>query len=88
MYCSADEGEEEMVDQEGERNAEIKSPSNVVATALTAANALGSDGRKASADQRLDDVAAGLAELDMDNYDNENEGRFFHLLFIFIRLYL
>ncbi|KAI5064988.1 hypothetical protein GOP47_0019683 [Adiantum capillus-veneris] len=67
---SADE--EDMVDQNEE--SEIESSSMAVATALNAARALGCEARKANVDKGLDEVAAGLAELDMDNYDNEDEG--------------
>ena len=47
---------------------------NPVSTALAAARALGGNVKP---DARLDGLAAGLAELDMDNYDNEDESKLF-----------
>ncbi|MCO5573036.1 hypothetical protein L7F22_026801 [Adiantum nelumboides] len=73
---SADEyeGEENMVDEEEDVGTRIETSSSAVATALKAACALGCEARNSRADKGLDEVAAGLAELDMDNYDNEDEG--------------
>lgn len=71
---SADEGTDDMVAHEEETNVETKVSSSALATALAAARSLGCEGGNTHAEERLDDVAAGLAELDMDNYDNEDEG--------------
>jgi hypothetical protein len=57
---------------------------NAVSTALAAARALGG---KAQADARLDGLAAGLAELDMDNYDNEDESKFTSVFLIVYRCF-
>ncbi|MCO5610247.1 hypothetical protein L7F22_064483 [Adiantum nelumboides] len=69
------EGEEDMVDEDEEEvGTRIETSSSAVATALKAAHALGCEAGNCRADKGLDEVAAGLAELDMDNYDNEDEG--------------
>ena len=58
---------------------------NPVSTALAAARALGGNVKP---DARLDGLAAGLAELDMDNYDNEDESKLLMLCFIINDVFL
>ncbi|XP_010550430.1 PREDICTED: periodic tryptophan protein 1 homolog [Tarenaya hassleriana] len=55
--------------------AEADKPGDGVAQALTVAEALGKSSKtKASSTMDVDDVADGLKELDMDNYDEEDDG--------------
>lgn len=45
-----------------------------IANALAVAQALGKSSETTNLETKYDDIAEGLKELDMDNYDNEDDG--------------
>lgn len=63
----SDEENEEM-DTETDKNTDA------VAKALAAADALGNQSADFQRQRKVDDIANGLKELDMDHYDDEDEG--------------
>lgn len=45
-----------------------------IVNALAVAQALGKSSETTNLETKYDDIAEGLKELDMDNYDNEDDG--------------
>ncbi|KAA0050205.1 periodic tryptophan protein 1-like protein [Cucumis melo var. makuwa] len=64
---SDDEADEEDMDVEDVSDEEI-------VNALAVAQALGKSSETTNLETKYDDIAEGLKELDMDNYDNEDDG--------------
>lgn len=56
-------------------------PTDEVSTALAAADALGRTSVYKSSTGNFEDITDGLRELDMDNYDDEDEGTFSKICF-------
>ena len=62
-----------------------------VSQALAVANALGRSSKVNKSETKFDDIADGLKELDMDNYDEEEDGNhastknpFLFCLFVYV----
>lgn len=64
---SDDEVDEEDMDVEDANDEEI-------ANALAVAQALGKSSESTKSETKYDDIAEGLKELDMDHYDDEDDG--------------
>uniref|UniRef100_A0A0D6R4C8 Anaphase-promoting complex subunit 4-like WD40 domain-containing protein n=1 Tax=Araucaria cunninghamii TaxID=56994 RepID=A0A0D6R4C8_ARACU len=77
LKLNAPSGSDDSEDSEEENEGMVvETNKNIdeVAKALAAANAIGSKSAEFPREQNVDDIADGLKELDMDNYDDEDEG--------------
>jgi len=74
-HSDEDEEEEENQDLEMEEDEETETADDPVAVALAAAVAVGASvqGKKAASNSGIDGVVDGLAELDMEHYDEEDD---------------
>lgn len=72
----SEEGEEDDYDDndgDGNMDVDAAKPTDEVSHAMAVAGALGK-ASKSKNSARFDDIADGLKELDMDHYDDEDEG--------------
>ncbi|KAL0552321.1 hypothetical protein IC582_011430 [Cucumis melo] len=61
-------------DEADEEDMDVEDPSDEeIANALAVAQALGKSSETTNLETKYDDIAEGLKELDMDNYDNEDD---------------
>ncbi len=72
MFFSGGNGSDEDENEEEEMDVDstAKDTDTDVGKALAVAHALG----RSSRGKKIDDIADGLKELDMENYDEEDEG--------------
>lgn len=68
-YGHSEDDDEDMGSEDVEQIDEVSQ-------ALAVADALGKSSKSKSSGTKLDDIADGLKELDMDRYDDEDEGIF------------
>ncbi|TYJ96216.1 periodic tryptophan protein 1-like protein [Cucumis melo var. makuwa] len=69
-------------DEADEEDMDVEDPSDEeIANALAVAQALGKSSETTNLETKYDDIAEGLKELDMDNYDNEDDGGVFKEFF-------
>lgn len=71
--CSEDDRSEQ--DDDEDMGVEENEQGDNVSHALAVANALGKTSKSKNSGDKFDDITDGLKELDMDNYDDEDEGK-------------
>ncbi|KAG2291378.1 hypothetical protein Bca52824_038047 [Brassica carinata] len=69
LLCEVDHANEDEEEMKEEEISEVDH-----AKAVAEAFGKSSNSKKASSTMEVDDVAAGMKELDMDNYDEEDDG--------------
>lgn len=76
FHCNAGLCSENGHSEEEDEDTDIEDVehTNEVTQALVVADALGKTSKSKNSGTKLDDIAEGLKELDMDNYDDEDEG--------------
>lgn len=71
VLCSGD-GESE--DDDGEMDVETPKKGDQISQALEVAKALGKASKVTESGTKFDDITDGLRELDMEHYDDEEDG--------------
>lgn len=72
--CCLCRGDGESEDDGGEMDAETTSEGGEVSQALEVAKALGRASKVTKSGSKYDDITEGLKELDMEHYDDEDDG--------------
>lgn len=92
LSSGEDSGSEE---DDQEMDVDAAKQTGEVSQALAVANALGRSSKVNKSETKFDDIADGLQELDMDKYDDEEDGTyastknpFFFFLFFYVLFFI